>query len=134
MPEWIRQPSQRHYPNLQQHFTWANDPGSGFMFDVDERTRQVVLSNDHARANYERARAETAAGRMLDQGIQDFGVEEYDPGAIRCGCGRTVELISDWQGTRCDCGNEYGSQGELFRANWREFCRETGELTDEDFL
>jgi hypothetical protein len=95
MPEWIRQPGLRHFPNLQQHFTWANDPTSGFLFDVDASTGEVVLSNDAARTNFEMAKAATADGRMHDQGVQDFGAQDHDPGAIRCSCGRTVELVSD---------------------------------------
>ncbi|AFD27916.1 MULTISPECIES: hypothetical protein [Deinococcus] len=62
------------------------------------------------------------------------GRTEYDPGAIKCSCGRKVELTQNWQGTACSCGNEYGSGGELFRANWREFCLETGEITEDDLL
>ena len=62
------------------------------------------------------------------------GRTEYDPGAIKCSCGRTVELTQDWQGTACACGLEYGSEGQLFRANWREICLETGEITEDDLL
>ncbi|RJF74664.1 hypothetical protein D3875_03590 [Deinococcus cavernae] len=71
---------------------------------------------------------------MTDDGVLDFGQAHWDTGAIRCGCGRTVQLVDDWRGTRCACGCEYSSTGQQLRANWREFCRETGEPTDEDFL
>lgn len=104
------------------------------MFDVNEHTCEIVLLDEMTHTNFEQARAAVAAGLMEDHGIQDFGTEAFDPGAIRCSCGRTVELMTDWQGTRCACGHEYGSDGQQFRATWRDYCRETGEVTDDDFL
>lgn len=134
MPNWIRKPGLRHFPNLQRQFLWKSDPGRGFMFDVDARTHQVILTTEKQRQSYDLATKAVQAGSMLDEGITDFGTEEFDPGAIKCACGRAVELVTDWRGTRCACGREYGSDGQELRANWREVCRETGELTDEDFL
>lgn len=133
MPNWIRKPGLHHFPNLQRHFYWRSDPGRGFMFDVDADTRQVILTTEKQRQNYALAQKAVQAGSMIDDGITDFGTEDFDPGAIRCACERVVELVGDWQGTRCACGREYGSEGQEFRANWREVCRETGELQDDDF-
>ena len=102
------------------------------MFDLDPRTSEPVFSSDEARAHYERVQAEVTAGRMEDRGILDCSTSSWDAGAIRCHCGATVELTDDWEGAACQgCGTEYGSTGQQFRANWREFCRETGELTDD---
>ncbi|MPY68234.1 hypothetical protein F8S09_16380 [Deinococcus sp. SDU3-2] len=68
---------------------------------------------------------------MVDEGLLDFSVPVRDAGAIRCHCGAVVELTDDWEGAACQgCGTEYGENGQQFRANWRQFCRETGELED----
>lgn len=134
MPDWTRRPAHRHLPNLQQLYTWRSDSSRGFMFDVDAQTRQVVLHTETHRRNYALATKALAAGAMVDGGVIDVGTEVFDSGAIRCTCGRQVELTNDWKGERCECGREYGSDGQEFRANWRHFCRETGEVSDEDFL
>lgn len=132
--KWIREPGPVHVPILQRHYSYVKDPYGGFMFDVDEKTQAVIVKNDASRESYEKALAGVRAGTMVDHGVMDYGREHWDAGAIECGCGRTVELTRDWRGTRCECGREYGDNGQEFRANWREICRETGELQDDDFL
>lgn len=131
---WIRTPGPVHVPNLQQHYSHVADAFSGFMFDVDEKNHALILDTDAARENYAKAQAGVRAGTMVDHGVQDYGRERWDAGAIRCGCGRVLELTGDWQGTRCECGSEYDTGGQQLRADWRVFRRETGELTDDDFL
>ncbi|MBB5235944.1 hypothetical protein [Deinococcus budaensis] len=101
------------------------------MFDLDPTTREPLLSTPEARANYEHAQREVAAGRLVDEGVVEHQTSYWDAGAIRCHCGAVVELTDHWEGSACQrCGTEYGSTGQMFRANWREFCRETGELDD----
>lgn len=133
MPQWIREPARRHVALLYHSFTYLDEPGSGYLFDVDEQGTPK-LESEAARENHRKALAAVEAGTMTDDGVIDLGREHFDPGAIRCSCGRTVELDTDWRGTRCECGQEYSSTGQLLRANWREVCRETGELSDDDFL
>lgn len=133
MPEWLRQPSQQTLPRFVRHFTSTKTQGCGFMFDVDPDSEEPVFSpdNQQARENYAFALREVEAGRMVDQGVLDCSTTFWDAGAIRCHCGAAVELTDDWEGATCQgCGTEYGSTGQQFRANWREFCRETGELED----
>lgn len=127
--EWITRPSREEITTLQRHFTYVNEPGCGFMFDVDAHGH-VVTSNDAARENYARALAATEAGTMNDHGNVEFTSDWWNPGTIRCGCGQPLHL-SGTDTTACPCGNEYSSSAQLLRANWREFCRETGELTDD---
>lgn len=135
MPNWIREPASRHVAILQHSYAYTREPGSRFMFDVDEKTGHVILTSAAARENHAKALAGVQAGTMTDDGIIDFGRTHWDAGAIRCHCGAVVELSGDWEGTACQqCKTEYNSSGQQLRANWREFCRETGELTDEDFL
>lgn len=133
MPEWIRQPSTETIPHFVRHFTSTRTPGCEFMFDVDPSSQEPVFGADdeQARQNYEFALREVEAGRMVDEGVLDFSVPVRDAGAIRCHCGAVVELTDDWEGAACQgCGTEYGENGQQFRANWRQFCRETGELED----
>lgn len=133
--QWMRKPARRHVAILQHSYTYTADPDSGLMFDVDEKTGQVILESEAARENHAHALAGVHAGTMTDDGVQDFGSEHWDAGAIRCHCGAVVELDDDWRGTACEkCGTEYNSSGQQLRANWREVCRETGELSDDDFL
>jgi len=127
--EWIEQPGRREVTLFTRHFTYASDPNSGFMFDVDD-AGSVILTSDAARANYDFALREAATGTMIDHGVQAFTSEHWDPGTIRCICGQPLPL-SGGDTTRCACRNEYNSCGQLLRANWREFCRETGELSDQ---
>lgn len=132
MPTWIREPGQQENPQFFHHFTFTHDPSSGLMFDLDPETREPIFRDDEDRARYAHAQAEVTAGRMEDQGVMDCSTSFWDAGAIRCHCGSVVDLTDDWEGAACQkCGTEYGSNGQMFRANWREFCRETGELTDE---
>lgn len=101
------------------------------MFDLDPITREPLLNTPQAHANYEHAQQEAAAGRMVDEGIVEHSTRFWDAGAIRCHCGAVVELTDHWEGSTCQgCGTEYGSTGQMFRVNWREVCRETGELDD----
>ena len=134
MPIWIRKPGNVHVTILQRHFSYASDPYSGFAFNVDEKTNTVILKTPQARENFAKCLAGLTAGTMIDHGTRDYGRDHWDAGAIKCHCGRVLELADDWEGTRCECGSEYDSSGQELRANWREFCRETGELTDDDFL
>ena len=98
------------------------------LLDVDPDTGEVVQEQQ---AQLQQAALDVQAGTLEDLGVLDASTITQDPGAIRCACGRVLELTADWVGTLCvHCGNEYGSGGEVFRANWREVCRETGELED----
>lgn len=133
MTEWIRTAGKAITPNFQMAFTYVGQSGIGYMFDYDPATKQVECKSDIARENYEKCLAAVEAGTMTAQ-VEDFSAEFWDAGAIRCHCGAKVELSDDWRGTRCKCGSEYSSTGQQLRANWREICRETGELTDDDFL
>lgn len=132
--KWIREPGPIHIPLLMRHYSYAADPHSGFAFDVDEKNHAVILDNDDARENYAKAQAGLRDGSVIDHEVQDYGRNHWDAGAIRCGCGRVLEMTGDWEGTRCECGREYNTSGQQLRANWRVFCRETGELNDEDML
>ncbi|WP_221091570.1 hypothetical protein [Deinococcus aquaedulcis] len=127
--EWITKPGPVEIKTPQRHFTYVNDPHSGFMFDVDEMTGNVVFNTDAARDNYARALTEVAAGTMVDHGVEDFTSDHWHLGTIRCSCGTALDL-SGGDTTTCQCGNEYNSCAQLLRPNWREFCRETGELDD----
>lgn len=96
------------------------------LLDLDPETGEVVPEQ---RDRLEQAVREAQAGVLDDLGVLDASTTLHDSGAIRCLCGQVVELTPHWEGTACGgCGNEYGSGGELFRANWRAFCREMGEL------
>jgi len=131
MPTWIREPGQQEHPQFFHHFTHTHDPSSGLMFDLDPQTREPVFRSGEDRARYEHTQAEAAAGRMEDRGTVDCSTSSWDAGAIRCHCGEAVDLTDEWEGAACQkCGTEYGSTGQQFRAGWREFCRETGELDD----
>jgi len=128
MTQWIRQPSQQSHPQFVQHFTYVDDPGAGFMFDLDA-AGQPILGSGEARENHARALLGVQTGEMTDQGVLDLGCTDWDAGAIRCACGGAVELSSHWEGESCPkCGREYNSLGQLLRRGWREVCRETGEL------
>lgn len=69
MPEVdFRQPGLRHFPNLQQHFVWSSNPGGGFMFDVDLGNREVIITSEQQKQNYELALKAVKAGAMTDEG------------------------------------------------------------------
>jgi len=126
--EWITKPGHEEINSPQRHFTYVNDPGCGFMFDVNQ-AGEVMFSTELARENYALALREVQAGTMVDHGTVNFTNDVWNPGTIRCGCGQPLNL-SGGDTTTCTCGNEYNSCAQLLRANWREFCRETGELDD----
>lgn len=126
--EWVRRPGPREDPRFFRRFRYMDGSGRFLLFDLDPDTREVTPEQAGHLAD---ALAAVQAGRLEDLGVQDASTTLHDPGAIRCLCGAVVDLTPHWEGTACGgCGNEYGSGGELFRANWREFCRETGELDD----
>ncbi len=70
---------------------------------------------------------------MIDHGVQDYGREHWDAGAIRCSCGQALEMTGDWDALRVRQRVQHG-RGQPLRANWRVFCRETGEVIDDDVL
>jgi predicted RNA-binding Zn-ribbon protein involved in translation (DUF1610 family) len=126
--DWVRRPGPREDRLFLRRFEFTDRSGRFRVLSVDPDTHEVVPEQQPI---LQSALADVRAGRLQDLGVLDTGRTEHDPGAIRCACGEVVDLTTDWEGTACpNCGNEYGSGGELCRANWREVCRETGELED----
>ena len=100
MPNWIREPASRHVAILQHSYTYTREPGSGFMFDVDEKTGHVILTSAAARENHAKALAGVQAGTMTDDGIMDFGRAHWDAGAIGCHCGAVCPATGKGQRAR----------------------------------
>lgn len=101
-------------------FSWADCPGAGFSFDLDEDDQIVVT--DTNRANVELCLS--GDPRIIDDGIVEHRWTYIEPSVGRCRCGREIPL--EHFTNTCRCGRDYNSSGQLLapRSQWGE---ETGE-------
>jgi hypothetical protein len=102
-------------------YEWADCPGAGFSFNVDEEDRIVVT--DCNRENVELCRS--GDPRIVDRGIREFRHAYTLPAVGRCSCGEEVEL-AHFTNTCDGCGRDYNASGQQLapRSQWGE---ETGE-------
>lgn len=122
MTKLIRQRERVTDVSFALSYEW-NDSDGGFGFPCDEHgVVDLSTFSPEARVNYD-----GCVSGSFD--VRFVGVERYEsrytiPAAVRCSCGREVEL--DHFTNACDCGRDYNSHGDLLapREQWGE---ETGE-------
>lgn len=105
-------------------FSWADMPGAGFAFDVDDDGQIVVTDGNRHNVEICLAGQDANGVKIIDEGIEERRWTYRVPSIGRCSCGEEVTL--DHFTNTCDCGRDYNSSGQLLapRSQWGE---ETGE-------
>jgi hypothetical protein len=124
MAEFIRLSKRIERVDYEHLFAWTNTPGSGFAFPCDEHGN-VKLDDLSPRAAENYRKCVSGEFDVVDEGIVRYPHAYLEPAAIRCCCGRELELPDGWLNT-CECGRDYNGCGQLLapRSQWGE---ETGE-------
>jgi hypothetical protein len=121
--EFIRQRTRSEVRYYTRMFDWRDGRGGGFSFPCDAEEN---LLRQTPGEHYEKCLDGTYD--VVDRGVVSW-VETYvEPAAIRCACGREVEL-GHFTNT-CPCGRDYNWNGSLLatREQWGD---ETGETLAE---
>jgi hypothetical protein len=109
-------------------FDYADEPGSGFIFDCDAQGRVVDLA-PAGQANYERCVTNTHERPLIAQRILKSIVSYREPAVLKCDCGAHLSL-ADSMTNECACGAFYNGSGQALchPSLWGE---ETGERFDD---
>lgn len=107
---WIRQAGRREWTEYSLHFTDLQHPSSGYTFDCDAQGN-LLLDPEYPNRPVNLAWARAQVGKTLSAPQLVVRPRSYyDPGSVRCDCGREHNLARG--DSCCACGQHFNAVGQ----------------------
>ena len=108
--QWIQEPGHERIESYFMRFDNKEQPSCGFAFDCDKDGN--IIGNEYGNAEQRKREIAEIAATQAYHGpyFTDCSHDYYNPGSLRCHCGREHFLARG--DSTCECGQDYNACGQ----------------------